>query len=74
MIPLVVALLAVIVAQQALFVWSARGAADERRRFLAAVMSKNPGEFVAVERATAPRAKKPNKQRDESVPPQPYGL
>lgn len=75
MIVLVAVLVAVIVAQQALFVWASRSAAEERRRLLAAVMAKNPGEFVALERATAPRpAKRPKKQRDEFVPAQPYGL
>lgn len=71
---IVAALVALLAAQQIVVLLIVKTSADERRRFLAAVMSKNPGEFVAVERATAPRAKKPKKQRDESVPPQPYGL
>jgi hypothetical protein len=63
------------IVQSLLFAWTVRAAAEERRRFLAAVMSKDPGEFVAVERATAPRrAKRTKKTHDEPVPPQPYGL
>ena len=60
--------------QSLLFAWTVRAAAEERRRFLAAVMSKDPGEYVAVERATSARPKKAKKQRDEFVPAQPYGL
>lgn len=52
----------------------AKHGAEERRRLLAAVMSKDPAEFVALERATAPRPKKTRKKRDESVPAHPIGL
>lgn len=49
----------------------AKHGADERRRFLAAVMAKDPGEFVALDRATS--APKPKKQK--VLPPRhPIGL
>jgi hypothetical protein len=49
----------------------AKHGAEERRRLLAAVMAKDPAEFVALERATAPKKRSRKKQAD---PVRPIGL
>lgn len=69
---IVAALVALIAVQQAVLFLVLKTAAEERRRFLAAVMSKDPGEYVAVERATAPRPTKPKKTT--APKPHPHGL
>lgn len=63
-------LLVVAVFQLALLLWHLRAAASERQRLLNAVIAKDPGEFVALERAAA----KPKRKKREEPVRHPHGL